>query len=156
MKQIYTLLLLILVLNVFSQNDIVKNKQDTLTYKYDLDKFYTFLSDNYDYYKSIGFKNVDTLSVLEKECSKILWFIHSKTKYVEQEMAVYDVTTYSYTTYDVGGKNYPKVYVAIYEIHNISQKIQKVKNEKKLKKLNLKFISTLDEYLDNYKPNTSQ
>ncbi|PLX08485.1 MAG: hypothetical protein C0596_06405 [Marinilabiliales bacterium] len=137
---------------LFAQNDAKSLNQDTLISKTDLNKFYVFLSENYNNYKTIDIEDVEHLSELEKECSNILWFIHSNAEYVGQEMAIYDASTYSYTTYDIGGTNYPEIYNEIYKIHTISKKIQNEKNEKKLKRLNLKLILKLDEYLKKYRP----
>ena len=95
----------------------------------------------------IDFHNSKVILLLEKECEKILSIIYSKSEYVDQEMAVYSTTTYSYTYYDVGGKNCPKVYDKIVALHKICKKMETISNEKKWRKLNAKMMKKINEIL---------
>lgn len=139
------------VFNAYCQQDSTIIQKDTTGYKLELKKFYDFLNDNYDQYKKIEFNDNEATLSLQKECENILSIIYSKSEYVDQEMAVYNSTTYSYIYYDVGGKNCPKVYEKIITLHKLCKKITSVKNEKRWHKMNEKMIKKIDEILETNK-----
>lgn len=153
MKQlILTAVIFLIGLNVFSQKETSNIKNDTIGYNQELKEFYQFLSKNYNQYKAIDLNNIKIVSPLEKECGDILGVIDAKTKYIENVMTVpvyIGDRICSYISYDLGGKNYPKVYKNITKLQKYTQKMLKTKNKDRLIKLNIKLVSIIDQILNN-------
>ena len=153
MKQFYLTALILIGINAFSQTSTTNLKIDTISYNKELIEFYQFLNTNYDHYINIDFNNKESISILKKECENILEIIHSKTKYIENTVyfpVQINATqgSYYYFPYDCGGKNYPKIYEEIADLHRYAKKILKTSNKDKLNKLNLKLISVIDQILN--------
>jgi len=152
MKKVYlTTLALIIVTLSFCQQDTTNIKNDTISYKQELQEFYGFLSKNYNQYKMIDFDKIEIVSILEKECNKIIEIINSRTKYIEQEMLMPVYISdgiFTYYSFDVGGKNYPTIYTELQNLQKIVQKMLKAKNDDTLKKMNSKLNLVIDRILN--------
>ena len=134
--------------NTFSQTNSIK--RDTLTYKENLDVFHNYLNGVCKNLDTVKYGTYSLFLDLEQKCSDILWFVHSKTNYNSDEMYVYNPVIYSYTIYEIGGRNYPEVYYDIYKLYNIAKKIQQTKNEKQFTRFKTKLISKINKYLKEY------